>query len=111
MVEGLQRHPPRRPALPHQPGRVLPFGQLRGASQGRLDQAGYGARGQARGGAIERLAVGHFGGALEIDAATRANLDDWTWLMMLSIALVACDVAARSQYRTIRPSAENIPNF
>ena len=43
--------------------------------------------------------------------ATRADLDDWTWLMMISIALVACDVAARSQYRTTRPSAEHIPNF
>ena len=30
---------------------------------------------------------------------TRANLDDWEWLMMLALALIACDVAARSQYR------------
>jgi O-antigen ligase len=43
--------------------------------------------------------------------ATRSNLDDWTWLMALSIALVACDVAARSQYRTTRPSAESIAHF
>jgi hypothetical protein len=43
--------------------------------------------------------------------ATRSDLDDWTWLMMLSIALVGCDVAARSQYRTTRPSAEHIANF
>jgi len=42
---------------------------------------------------------------------TRTNLDDWTWLMMLSIALVACDIAARSQYRTTRPSAEHLANF
>jgi hypothetical protein len=43
--------------------------------------------------------------------ATRSNLDDWTWLMMISIALVGCDIAARSQYRTTRPSAEHIANF
>jgi hypothetical protein len=43
--------------------------------------------------------------------ATRSDLDDWTWLMMLSIALIGCDVAARSQYRTTRPSAEHIANF
>ena len=43
--------------------------------------------------------------------ATRSNLDDWTWLAMLSIALIGCDVAARSQYRTTRPSAERIANF
>jgi hypothetical protein len=39
---------------------------------------------------------------------TRANLDDWTWLMMLGLALVSADVAARSHYLTRRPSAEHL---
>jgi len=42
---------------------------------------------------------------------TRANLNDWEWLLMLALALIACDVAARSDYQTRRPSAETLANF
>ncbi len=42
---------------------------------------------------------------------TYADLDDWTWLMMLGLALIAGDIAARSDYLTQRPSAGNITNI
>jgi hypothetical protein len=42
---------------------------------------------------------------------THASLDDWTWLMMLGLAIVASDAASRSYYLTKRPSAETLANF
>lgn len=42
---------------------------------------------------------------------TAANFDDWEWLFILGLALIACDVAARSDYQTRRPSAESLANF
>lgn len=39
---------------------------------------------------------------------TRVGFDDMTWVTLLAIALVASDIAARSQYRTTRPSAEGL---
>ena len=41
-------------------------------------------------------------------ASPQTSLDDWAWLMMLGLALVAADVAARSEYRTSRPSADEL---
>ena len=43
--------------------------------------------------------------------ATRVDFGDMTWVTMLAIALIASDVAARSQYRTTRPSAEGLAHF
>ncbi len=37
---------------------------------------------------------------------TRVDFDDATWLAVLAIAVIASDIAARSQYRTTRPAAE-----
>jgi hypothetical protein len=34
-----------------------------------------------------------------------------TWLVLLAIAGIAIDVAARSQYRTTRPSAAPLAHF
>jgi hypothetical protein len=39
---------------------------------------------------------------------TCASLDDWTWLMMIGLAIVAGDAASRSFYLTRRPSAETL---
>ena len=41
----------------------------------------------------------------------RVDLSDMTWVSLLALALVAADVAARSQYRTTRPSAEGLARF
>jgi hypothetical protein len=39
------------------------------------------------------------------------DLGDMTWVTALGIALIASDVAARSQYRTTRPSASHLAHF
>lgn len=39
------------------------------------------------------------------------DLADMTWFTVLAIALIASDVAARSQYRTTRPSAAHLAHF
>jgi hypothetical protein len=39
------------------------------------------------------------------------DLGDMTWFTTLGIAVIACDVAARSQYRTTRPSASHLAHF
>ncbi|MGD0764330.1 MAG: hypothetical protein ABR929_14280 [Roseiarcus sp.] len=39
------------------------------------------------------------------------DLSDMTWLVLLAIAGIAIDVAARSQYRTTRPSAVPLAHF
>ena len=44
-------------------------------------------------------------------AACSENLGDLTWFTALGIAVIAADVAARSQYRTTRPSAETLAHF
>ena len=44
-------------------------------------------------------------------ATISLDLADMTWLTAVAIALVAADVAARSQYRTTRPSASHLAHF
>ena len=39
------------------------------------------------------------------------GLSDMTWFTALGVGLIAADIAARSQYRTTRPSAENLAHF
>ena len=39
------------------------------------------------------------------------DLGDSTWFTVLAIALISADIAARSQYRTTRPSAERLAHF
>ena len=39
------------------------------------------------------------------------NLTDLTWVTTLGIAMIVADVAARSQYRTTRPSAAYLAHF
>jgi hypothetical protein len=39
------------------------------------------------------------------------DLSDMTWFTALAIAIIAADVAARSQYRTTRPSAVHLAHF
>ncbi len=36
------------------------------------------------------------------------SLDDWVWLMALGLALAAADVGRRGEYRTSRPSADEL---
>jgi hypothetical protein len=43
--------------------------------------------------------------------ALSENLSDMLWTVSLGIALIAADVAARSQYRTTRPSAAGLALF
>ena len=44
-------------------------------------------------------------------AALDMGLSDMTWFTVLGVGLIAADIAARSQYRTTRPSAETLANF
>ncbi len=44
-------------------------------------------------------------------ACLSVDLSDLTWFTALAISLIAADVAARSQYRTTRPSAETLAHF
>ena len=44
-------------------------------------------------------------------ASLSVDLSDLTWFTALGIAVIAADVAARSQYRTTRPSAETLAHF
>ena len=44
-------------------------------------------------------------------ASLSVDLSDLTWFTGVGIALIAADVAARSQYRTTRPSAESLAHF
>jgi len=44
-------------------------------------------------------------------AFTNVDFDDMTALTLIAVAVVATDVAARSQYRTTRPSAANLANL
>jgi hypothetical protein len=39
------------------------------------------------------------------------DLSDMIWITALAVALIASDVAARSQYRTTRPSASHLAHF
>ena len=39
------------------------------------------------------------------------DLGDPTWFTVLAIAIISSDIAARSQYRTTRPSAEGLAHF
>ena len=43
--------------------------------------------------------------------ATRVGFDDMTWVTLLALTLIASDLAARSQYRTTRPSADRLAHF
>jgi hypothetical protein len=44
-------------------------------------------------------------------AVLSCDLSDMTWFTTLAIAIIAADVAARSQYRTTRPSAAHLAHF
>lgn len=44
-------------------------------------------------------------------AVLSEDLTDYTWFTVLAIAIILADIAARSQYRTIRPSVAYLPHF
>lgn len=44
-------------------------------------------------------------------AALSTDLSDMIWVTSLAIVFITCDVVARSQYRTTRPSAAYLANF
>ena len=44
-------------------------------------------------------------------ACLSTDLGDMIWLTVLAIAFISCDIAARSQYRTTRPSAAYLAQF
>lgn len=73
--------------------------------------AGFGFR--ALGGAPPRLAP-YLAAALACNLTLgflSEDLGDPTWVTTLAIAIVSADIAARSQYRTTRPSAEGLAHF
>jgi hypothetical protein len=44
-------------------------------------------------------------------AILSSDLSDMTWFTALALSIIAADVAARSQYRTTRPSAAHLAHF
>jgi len=44
-------------------------------------------------------------------AFTNVNFDDMTVMTLVGVAVISTDVAARSQYRTTRPSAASLANL
>ena len=44
-------------------------------------------------------------------AFCNVNFDDMTVMTLIAVGVVSSDVAARSQYRTTRPSAANLANL
>lgn len=68
---------------------------------------------RAIGGAPPRLAP-YLTAALACNltlAILYVDLNDWVWFTALAISIIAADVAARSQYRTTRPSAAHLAHF
>ena len=83
-MQGVQRGAPGQPALLLQPGRVLPFGQVRRGGQGGLDQFAKLARGQTLCRRIDGFGCGDVGGLVQ---RGDVGVDD------LDLAVEALDLA------------------